>query len=213
MKGCCYYCEMPFSKGRVPGEFYDTRYIQRTRDHIIALDRGGNNSGKNIVPACEECNHLKANRLLEEFVFFLETRIECAQGNASSQQGFLYLKKLERMLKNTHRLIEKIKPYRETLLKLDLRIWDRPQVVHYIDDQRTLKPAPAPAKKEEVVQALQERLRYPPANKQQQCSQEEFLSGLRKRYPYVDELIAEISAALPGWIYEKKTPPGGSVLA
>lgn len=52
--GLCFYCGKPPSSGM-------------TRDHLIPLSRGG--FGKqNIVGACGNCNHAKANMTLQEFL-------------------------------------------------------------------------------------------------------------------------------------------------
>jgi 5-methylcytosine-specific restriction endonuclease McrA len=35
-----------------------------TRDHIIPISKGGNNTKENIVPACRSCNNRKYNKIL-----------------------------------------------------------------------------------------------------------------------------------------------------
>ena len=37
-----------------------------TRDHVIPVSRGGTDTWENVVTACRECNHYKADRLLDE---------------------------------------------------------------------------------------------------------------------------------------------------
>ena len=37
-----------------------------TRDHVIPVSRGGTDTWKNVVTACRECNHYKADKLLDE---------------------------------------------------------------------------------------------------------------------------------------------------
>ena len=37
-----------------------------TRDHVVPVSRGGTDTWENVVTACRECNHRKADKLLEE---------------------------------------------------------------------------------------------------------------------------------------------------
>ncbi len=37
-----------------------------TRDHVVPVSRGGADTWENVVTACRECNHRKADRLLDE---------------------------------------------------------------------------------------------------------------------------------------------------
>lgn len=53
-KNTCLYCG---------GEFA-TRDL--TRDHVIPVSRGGEDTWSNVVSACKPCNHRKADRLLDE---------------------------------------------------------------------------------------------------------------------------------------------------
>lgn len=59
----CQYCHRPRSdlRGR---EFL-------TRDHVVPLSRGGDNSWQNVVTACSPCNNRKGSRLPEEVGFRL----------------------------------------------------------------------------------------------------------------------------------------------
>jgi len=45
-----------------------------TRDHVVPLSRGGDNSWKNVVTACSRCNNRKGNRLPKEAGMSLLTR-------------------------------------------------------------------------------------------------------------------------------------------
>lgn len=49
----------------------------RTIDHILPVSKGGKSTIKNMVGACEECNRLKADALLEEcgMVLYLPKRL------------------------------------------------------------------------------------------------------------------------------------------
>ncbi len=45
-----------------------------TRDHILPISRGGDNTWQNVVTACSTCNHRKGNRLPREAGLRLATR-------------------------------------------------------------------------------------------------------------------------------------------
>ena len=49
----CAYCGIEFDCENLP-----------TRDHIIPISKGGNNTKDNIVPACKSCNAKKYNKIL-----------------------------------------------------------------------------------------------------------------------------------------------------
>ena len=51
----CQYC------GRRDAELRGRQFL--TRDHVLPLSRGGDNSWSNVVTACSPCNNRKANRL------------------------------------------------------------------------------------------------------------------------------------------------------
>jgi len=53
----CVYCGCNFDENTLP-----------TRDHIIPISKGGNNTKENIVPACQSCNSKKNNKINIEFV-------------------------------------------------------------------------------------------------------------------------------------------------
>ena len=54
----CQYCQ------RHKSEFRNREFL--TRDHILPISRGGDNSWNNVVTACSTCNHRKGNRLPRE---------------------------------------------------------------------------------------------------------------------------------------------------
>jgi len=45
-----------------------------TRDHVLPISRGGDNSWENVVTACSSCNHRKGNRLPREAGLRLASR-------------------------------------------------------------------------------------------------------------------------------------------
>ncbi len=49
----CAYCGVEFEIENLP-----------TKDHIIPLSKGGQNTKENIVPACRSCNSKKNNKML-----------------------------------------------------------------------------------------------------------------------------------------------------
>lgn len=56
----CFFCTSPFfTKHEV------------TLDHLTPLGRGGTNAYHNLVLACKDCNHAKADMTLAEFVDFV----------------------------------------------------------------------------------------------------------------------------------------------
>lgn len=63
----CFYCERKFSFNRFGG-FSSSVFIIKTEDHIIATSKGGINSKLNTVVCCEQCNCLKADLTLPEFI-------------------------------------------------------------------------------------------------------------------------------------------------
>ena len=50
-----------------------------TRDHVMPVSRGGNNSIDNILPACFSCNASKNNKTKEEYLIYKEEK--CKQVN------------------------------------------------------------------------------------------------------------------------------------
>jgi 5-methylcytosine-specific restriction endonuclease McrA len=62
----CQYC------GRHRSAFRNREFL--TRDHIVPLSVGGDNSWRNVVTACSTCNNKKADHTLEETGFRLQHR-------------------------------------------------------------------------------------------------------------------------------------------
>lgn len=51
----CAYCGKEF-----------TLFDRETKDHVIPISKGGNNTKENIVPACRSCNSKKHNKIIYE---------------------------------------------------------------------------------------------------------------------------------------------------
>ena len=66
--GQCTYCGMKL-KFISNGES-DPGQNGFTIDHVKPISRGGTEDTDNLVPACHECNNLKAQRTLENFRFY-----------------------------------------------------------------------------------------------------------------------------------------------
>ena len=62
---CCQYC------GRHRSELRGRQFL--TRDHVLPISRGGDNTWANVVTSCSPCNNRKGNRLPEEAGMHLMT--------------------------------------------------------------------------------------------------------------------------------------------
>ncbi len=62
---CCQYC------GRHRSQLRGRQFL--TRDHILPVSRGGQNTWANVVTACSPCNNRKGGRLPEEAGMTLRT--------------------------------------------------------------------------------------------------------------------------------------------
>jgi 5-methylcytosine-specific restriction endonuclease McrA len=60
----CMYC------GRHRAELRHREFL--TRDHVVPMSRGGDNSWSNVVTACSPCNNRKGNRLPSEVGLHLQ---------------------------------------------------------------------------------------------------------------------------------------------
>lgn len=106
-QGSCYYCEREFGYVK---EGLDPVPIKKTIDHIIPKSRGGINSVKNYVAACDLCNMDKTNCTPEEFLQLLK----------SGQTKRIHKRKIPTIIRNVEKLIEKILPYRAELYRQEM---------------------------------------------------------------------------------------------
>lgn len=58
-----------------------------TIDHVLPRSRGGRHVWENVVAACHRCNHLKADRTVEELGWKLRSRLIAPSGLAWSVLG------------------------------------------------------------------------------------------------------------------------------
>lgn len=64
----CYYCERIMDAAQFGGEFG----IHCTKDHVIPRSKFGANNNSNLVNACNECNWLKSDLSIKNFIRRLE---------------------------------------------------------------------------------------------------------------------------------------------
>jgi 5-methylcytosine-specific restriction endonuclease McrA len=87
----CAYCNTPLDD------------YSRTVDHLYPKSRGGILSNDNKVPSCGECNKLKGNMNVREFVRALSSMIYKEHNRHKAEIS--YLKKVK---KNSEQIIEKL---------------------------------------------------------------------------------------------------------
>jgi len=67
----CWYCKREYSTTRClynrPGA-----PLEKTVDHIIPRSGGGNNTSRNKISCCNDCNALKGNKTLLQFIDYLD---------------------------------------------------------------------------------------------------------------------------------------------
>jgi len=112
MSNKCFYCEYTFGSPVTKRGII----LIKTRDHIIPNSKNGNSSMLNIVYACHQCNHLKADRLPEEFSNFLKVKIIQMQKGLGSYRN-MSIQRIGTILLNNTKLIDTIEPYKHKLLK------------------------------------------------------------------------------------------------
>jgi uncharacterized protein with PIN domain len=88
----CAYCNTPIDD------------LSRTVDHLYPKSRGGILSNKNKVPACGDCNKLKADMNVVEFRRAVSAMIFLEQ--TSHKKKLAYLKKVKM---NADKIIERIR--------------------------------------------------------------------------------------------------------
>jgi hypothetical protein len=70
----CWYCDRPFYLVR-SARFRGV--LQKTIEHIRPKSKGGSNSILNQISCCNDCNNLKGNKTLKDFIWFL--RFDCKE--------------------------------------------------------------------------------------------------------------------------------------
>jgi len=87
----CAYCNTPIDN------------LSRTVDHLYPKSRGGILSNDNKVPACGDCNKLKANMNVREFQRALTSMMFLEHSN--HKKRISYLKKVKA---NTNKIIDRL---------------------------------------------------------------------------------------------------------
>jgi 5-methylcytosine-specific restriction endonuclease McrA len=67
----CFYCERKVDAGKFGGDMG----VYITQDHIIPKSKFGKTHDGNLINACNECNFLKADRTIKQFITNLENMI------------------------------------------------------------------------------------------------------------------------------------------
>jgi 5-methylcytosine-specific restriction endonuclease McrA len=96
----CAYCNTPIDE------------LSRTVDHLYPKSRGGILSNKNKVPACGDCNKLKADMNVAEFKRAVSAMIFLEQ--TSHKKRISYLKKIQ---SNSEKIIQRIKDDKKHILR------------------------------------------------------------------------------------------------
>lgn len=112
----CAYCHTPLDD------------YSRTVDHLYPKSRGGILSNDNKVPSCGECNKLKGNMNVREFVRALTSMIY--KEHARHKTEISYLKKVK---KNSEQIIEKLNEKQRSV---------RPDATRGRQDRETKKTRP-----------------------------------------------------------------------
>jgi len=81
----CYYCKRSIDE------------FSRTKDHLIPESRDGIRANRNSVPACGDCNRLKADMVPEEFLRAVKAMLQLENKTHKVKQG--YLLKIQKSLK------------------------------------------------------------------------------------------------------------------
>lgn len=79
----CFYCGKKLGKNK-------------TLDHIIPVSRGGDNSIKNLVACCEDCNYSKGALTLGEWKYTLEERLKYI--NSNTKKGKKEIERIKRII-------------------------------------------------------------------------------------------------------------------
>lgn len=172
-KRACFYCERTFSR-LLPGEMDNEPMVLRTKDHVIPKSRGGNDTAKNIVIACEKCNRLKGNMFPEDFLSFLKSGVEKHSYHGYKKANFLLI------VHNTQKLIEEIGGHRHEMMN----------------------GLPKDNTANQIMKQVLTVVKSVPSSKQQERSLQEFVGKFAKKYPYAYELMINANPDLPRWVYD-----------
>jgi HNH endonuclease len=226
-QGSCYYCERGLG-------LVNKRFLLKTRDHIIPVSLGGINNKRNYVDACERCNTLKTNMTPEEFANFIGLLLE---GKSKTGAGREIAKNtLVTILYNCRKLILKIAPYRDELIKkqpvliIEDTEWPDPEKedkldwsLSYEDMARKYNPScDLPKKSRKRKSRLVGRHREPfvetrnispivqeiadKVKKEGEPSFEKFSAKFKNKFPHAYEIIESANPDILRWLYDNIMP-------
>lgn len=68
----CWFCDREFGVAKTFWTTTVSRFLFKTKEHIIPLKRLENNIPKNYIASCNDCNQLKGARDAKEFALHLD---------------------------------------------------------------------------------------------------------------------------------------------
>lgn len=111
----CVYCGRHVTELNYDAQAGPVEYL--TRDHVLPVSRGGQDTWLNVVTACSTCNHQKDDRTLEEIeelLFEAQVRHEEAVARGLTDAAARAAEEMQRW----SRLVLKSRPYEATVREI-----------------------------------------------------------------------------------------------